>query len=113
MVNKHNFLEIMFEHPSKEKYDLATKEKVSKIINSPRRNYYPAVGTAIYVVKQRLSNHTLMDMAKILDNNNGGKSHVETMNMMVSWQTIGFQLIIKKMIKVLQQNQNRSLLLMK
>ena len=95
MVNKHNCLEIMFEHLSKEIYDLATKEGVSKLINSPRRNYYPAVGTAIYVVKQRLSKNTLMDKASILDKKNGGKSHVETMHMIFSWQNFSFQLMIR------------------
>ena len=49
----------------------------------------------VYVNTQSSSNHTLMEKAKSLDKKNGGKPHVETMNMMVSWQKFSFQLMIR------------------
>ena len=85
----------MFEHTSKEIYDLATKDRVSKLVHSPKRSYNPGLGEKMDDERQRPSKTNLMDQAKVFDKNNGGNSHVETVNMMASWHKFGFHLLMR------------------
>ena len=45
MVIKHIVLELMFEHTTNKIYEYVTKERVSKLVSSPRRSYIPGSGT--------------------------------------------------------------------
>ena len=75
----------MFEHTTDEIYDFATKERVAKLVNCPTRSYIPGSGSESEGLEQNKSIFRLRDFAKILDNNSGGNTHMETVKMMNSW----------------------------
>ena len=85
----------MFEHTINKKYDFVTKERVAKLVNSPIRSYIPGSCAEIEDREQRASIFRLMDLAKDLDNNSGGNTHVETVNMMDSWHKFGYHLLMR------------------
>ena len=95
MVRKHNFLELMFEHTTNKIYDFATKERVAKLVNSPTRSYIPGSCAEIEAREQKASIFRLMELAKVLDNNSGGNTHVETVKMMNSWHIFGHHLLMR------------------
>ena len=95
MVKKNIFFELKFKHTTNKIYDHATKERVSKLVNSPAKSYIPGSGAEIEGHEQKKSIFRLMDLAKVLDNNIGGNTHVETMNMMDYWHKFGYLLLIR------------------
>ena len=82
MLKKSNFLEAMFEHTTDEIYDFATRERLAKLVNCPTRSYIPDSGSKSEGLEQNKSIIRLRDFAKVLDNNSGGNTHVETVKMM-------------------------------
>ena len=95
MVKKCIFLESMFEHTTDEIYDFATKERVAKLVNCPTRSYIPGSGLESEGLEQNKSIFRLRDFAKILDNNSGGNTHMETVKMMNSWHIFGYHLLMR------------------
>ena len=92
MVKKFNFLELMFEHTTDEIYDFANREILAKLVNCPTRSYIPGSGSESEGLEQNKSIFRLRDFAKVLDNNSGGNTHVETVKMMNSWHIFGYYL---------------------
>ena len=75
MMSKYQILELMFEHTTDEIYDIATKERVAKLVNFPTRSYLPRSGSTRELGEQNQSIIQLREQAQFLDQECGGDKH--------------------------------------
>ena len=100
MLKKSQFLEAMFEHTTDKIYDIATKERVAKLVNFPTVFNILGFGSKSELVEQNKSNIQLRERAQVLDQQCGGDTHLETVSMMNSWHLFGYHLLMRNRTNV-------------